>query len=149
MAYSTNSEISGEFKGITFSSTTTPNTTDIDRFITEADAEINARVGMKYSVPITLGASPIAFAILRQISVQLVAGRMKRILEVKQTSPDLAKQDGQSKDIAKIARDMLKEIVLGTLPLPDATLLSSGDGVSSSNVSAGREHFFSMDEDQW
>jgi hypothetical protein len=44
---------------------------------------------------------------------------------------------------------MLKEIVQGFLPLPDAVLGVAGDGVTSSNVDAGREHFFDMDEDQW
>lgn len=146
MAYSTNSDISAEFKGVTFGTSTNPTATQVDTFIADADAEIDARVGMKYTTPIVATAS---IPIVRRISVLLVTGRIKRILEVKDVNPSLGKQDVQPPDLEKRARDLLKEIVMGTLPLPGATLAVAGDGVASSNVAAGREHFFTMDEDQW
>lgn len=147
MAYSTTADVQAEFKSVTFGAGTTPTSTQVDGFISEADAEINARVGLKYTTPVT-GAESLK--ILKTISVGLVAGRIQRILETKQATPELANQDTQVKDLAKEARSKLKEIVAGTLPLPDATLVSTdGDGVKSSNYSAGVEHKFERDTDQW
>ena len=52
MAYSTNAQVASEFKSITFSSSTSVTDTEVDRFIVEADEEINYKIGRVYVVPI-------------------------------------------------------------------------------------------------
>jgi hypothetical protein len=84
MAYSALSDIQSEFKALTFSASTTPTSTAVGGFITQADAEIDARVGLKYVTPVT---GTTSLAILQRISTMLVVGRVKKILEGQADQP--------------------------------------------------------------
>jgi hypothetical protein len=145
MAYSTVSNIQDEFKSVTFSASSTPTDTAVGRFITEADAEIDARIGLRYDTPVT-GANSII--ILRQISIGLVAQRVKDILRIT-TGSASAEQLHRDRDLAKEARKKLDDIVDGKLLLSDATAASSGQGVYSFNVANEEEHTFEKGVDQW
>jgi hypothetical protein len=145
MAYCTKTQVAGEFNGLTLNSTSVPTDTTVDRFIEEADAEIDGRLGLKYSAPITGATSLI---IVRTISIGLVAERIKEVLKISGLDSKI-KEEAVEKNLAKEARKRLDEIIKGCLLLPDATLLSSGNGVNSFNVDNGEEHTWEKGVDQW
>lgn len=145
MAYSTNSQVAGEFKNISFSASTPVTDTEVDRFIEEIDQYIDSRIGKKYEVPVTGSASII---ILRQISIWLVADRVKKILEIKNVNSKAVAQ-GVRPGLYEEAMEMLDDIVDGDLLLPDATLLSSGDGFDSYTYANSIDPTFKRNTDQW
>ncbi len=144
MAYCTEAEVASEFKDVTFSTTTAVTTADVTRFIEEADAEINGRVGLIYQTPIV---STEGVKVTRLISIGIVSRRIKTILAVKTGSE---KADQGSAENADTFRRMLTMIVKGEMILAGAVKLSTGDGVQSYNSSsAGIENTFKKGEDQW
>lgn len=145
MAYCTSTDVASEFKNITFSASTAVTSTEVDGFIAQADAEIDGVVGLRYEVPVT-GASSLL--IVKQISIKLVAGRIKKILEVK-TSTEEVNQEAQSPNLIAEARDMLDKIVKGTLLLSDATVLSSTGGFKSFAVDEDLDYEFDITGDNW
>ncbi len=151
MAYSTNAQVASEFKSIAFSGTTSVTTTEIDRFITEADEVINSRIGLKYSLTddITLALNPLSFPILRQISIWLVADRVREIMQVKDIGDDRIKQGARAPNSAARADKMLNQIVDGTLLLRDVDLNTTHDGFKSFATDEGLEHQFKKNVDQW
>lgn len=147
MSYSALSDIQGEFKSLTFSASTTPNQTQVTAFITEADAEIDAVLGTKYAVPIT---DVDDLKLIRNISIGLVAGRVKNIIAVKtgQAEANQGKvSDGDS--LIKAARDKLKALRLGEMVLAGSSLLTSHDGVRSGNVNNDVSAVFQKGVDSW
>jgi hypothetical protein len=153
-AYCEQSNVQEEFKSLDVGSTSVISADRIDRFITEASAEIDARVGLKYVVPINANASPLSTAILRTICAKMVAGRLMPQLKVKTgESTGAQATHGQNKnpvnELVAEARSMLSEIVKGTLFLIDATLVSKTDGLGDLNSTIGQEHTFRRDERQW
>lgn len=145
MSYCAHADVAQEFKNMSFGTTTTPTATAITEFIAQADAFIDGRVGMKYTVPITGTAS---LSIIKQISIGLVAARVKDILKVK-TSAEAINQATREGDPAKAALDKLDMIVKGTLILSDATLAVSGDGFKSFANDEDEEFTFQKNVDQW
>lgn len=145
MAYCTNAHVSAEFKGVTFGASTSPTSTTVDRFIEEADAEIDSKVGLKYETPVTGSTSLI---IVRQISIWLVAARIKEISRVK-TGATTAEQEAREGDLRKMALERLDKIASGEILLPDATLVSSADGVRSYVVDNGVEAAVDVESEQW
>jgi hypothetical protein len=130
MAYATTQNIQEEFKSLDFTAANSAvQTTRVQRFIAEAEAEIDAKVGQVYNTPIDPTASPNSLVIVRAISIGIVAQRVRDILEVK--SPDQETGQGVRKDSASDARKRLDAIVNRTLPLPDAVLKSSTNGATS------------------
>ena len=79
MAYSTNSDVQSEFKSLTYNSNGITSA-EVDAFIEQEDAYIAGIVARKYEPPIT---GTYALRVIKTISVQLVASRVKRILAVK------------------------------------------------------------------
>jgi hypothetical protein len=145
MAYSALTDIQNEFKSVVFSASSTPTSTAVQGFIAEADQYIDSRIGLRYQVPVTGSKSLI---ILKSISIGLVAGRVKEIQRVKTASPQL-NQDSRDGDPAKEAKERLGLIVEGLLLLPDATLVSAANGVSSGALSAGATARFKKDTETW
>lgn len=147
MAYCVASDVTSEFKRVDFSLANSAVTTaEVTEFISQADQFIDSKIGLKYEVPVT-GANSLK--ILKQISIYLVAYRIKRILEVKVATPDPNAQDVQNQNLRQIALDMLKDIVDGLLLLSDATLASSGNGVGSYAYSNDQVAQFDRDTEQW
>ena len=146
MAYSTVAQIQSEFKDLTISTTTSIKTADVERFIEEADAEIDSKVGLKYTVPITSGG---ALLLCRLISIAIVASRMREILKVKTGDPKLD-QDNTSGMNVRAARKLLQDIVDGKTKFSGATLLtSSADGVKSFVGANNTKRNFNSGTDEW
>ena len=143
MAYSTNSDIQSEFKSLTKNSNGIPSA-EVDAFIEQQDAFIDGIVGRKYETPVT---GTYALRIMKTISVQLVASRVKRILAVK-TGIASTDQDSMG-DLFQMAKTKLDDIAEGRLILSDATLARASDGVDSFAVSDDIKHIFKRDEQQW
>lgn len=144
MAYCETTDVAEEFKSIKFDSPNAIKTTQVERFIEEADALINVTLGSKYLIPIT---GTNALILMRQISLSLVAQRIKDILQVK--TADDSKQDTRP-DFNKFdPMKMLKALASGSITLTDAVLSSSTDGIKSFNVDNGEEHTFLKNTDQW
>ena len=144
MAYSTTTDVASEFKNITISATSALTTTEVTEFIVQADAYIDSRLGLKFTVPIT-GAESLK--IVKRLSIWLVASRMKEIYKVK-TGAVLVDQ-GETGDLGKMAREELDKIIKNELLLSDATLLSSANGVKSFSNDNGEEYTFQRNRDDW
>lgn len=145
MAYSTRTQVEGEFKSVAFSSTTEPTDTEINRFIEEADAEIDSIIGVKYSTPVT---DATGIILLRRISIAIVAERVKEILAVKLGKKELEQQSVGELSATR-ARSMLDKIAQGKMKLGGAALASSHDGVKSYVSSNSVPHNFDMTKQQW
>ena len=146
--YTDVAKVSSEFKSIEFSQNTAITEAEVEAFISQADQYIDSRIGIRYQVPVTEGLSPKSFVLLSQISTFLVAQRIKEILEVKNASDDV-EQDTRPGDLRRVAMSMIKQIIEGTLLLPDATVLRPGGAANSFNVKVNREYIFDIDKDQW
>jgi hypothetical protein len=144
MAYAEVTDVQSEFKGITFSTTTAVTTAKIEDFICQADAYINSRIGFIYITPVTSGE---ALEVLKEISIKLVAHRVKKILEVK-TGGTVVDQGAVANDRAE-AMAMLKEIVEKKMILIGADLASSSGGINSYASDNSEEYVFEKGVDQW
>ena len=146
MSYCEVEQVQEEFKSLDVDdSTTAISTARIERFIEEADAEINSRIGLKFVVPVT---GPLSLIILRTISIQLVAGRLRDIMKTK--GPEAAtSQATRDKDLVADARAKIEQIIKGVLLLPDATLVSQADGLQSFDVDNMEQFIFDKDSRQW
>lgn len=149
--YATNAEIAAEFKSLVVSTTTLVTTANVDSWRDEAFAEINAKVGVRYTTPIASATSPEAFKILRRIEIDLVAPRVRAKMAVSTGAPALSQdtRPGPDTDTARSARKRLDEIRDGGFPLPDATAVSSENGVSSFAAESCEENFYEKGKDQW
>lgn len=145
MAYCTNSDVSSEFKDITFSGTTVITNTEVDGFIAQADAFIDSYLSTKYEVPIT---GSISLLVLKTISITLVKARLLSIMSVK-TPQDKTKQDPDGPTLRDFAMKMLKDIKSGIIPLVDAIAVSTDDGLSSFLMNETVSYDFETEKDSW
>lgn len=146
MAYSTFAEVAAEFKQQTFDATSNVTDTDVTNFIVEADALIDSYVGMKYSVPVTAGAG---LNLLKMLSRNLVANRVKGILEVKQENARDANQNIRSGLSTPEILKILTNIRDGNLSLEGATSLIVAGGFYSYNYANDVKPVFEKDTKQW
>jgi phage gp36-like protein len=144
MAYATQAQVLAEFKDLTVGASTPISTSDIAAFIADADAEINSRLSVKYTTPITGSESLI---MMKMISVWLIKHRINEILAVK-TGTSQTSQEG-SKSYRQMAMDLLNDLASGKAKLTDATLATSADGVKSYTYTNSIEHVFDLEIDQW
>lgn len=146
--YSTKEQVADEFNGITFGPTTNPTAETVERWIEEADALINAKVGLRYRTPVT---DPNDLIVLRQISILLVAARVRRRLN--RVGPDNETAKQKTNDTWEQAIKQLNDISTGKANLSLTGLLSLAGGISSNAaVSAGYERDemqFKKNVDQW
>jgi len=144
MAYCDASDVQAEFKGITFGAATSVTDTKVLEFITQADAFINAKISLIYSTPVVAGDG---LEVLKEVSIKLVAHRIKRILEVK-TGATQVDQGGVG-DYRAEALAMLKEIVDRKMLLAGASFLTTEGGIDSFSYENGEVYTFKKSEDQW
>lgn len=145
MAYSTVEQVAAEFKGITFTDTSSITITEVERFISEADAVIDGRLGQTFVVPIS---GTISLLIVQNISIWLVAQRVKDIQSLKTGNAPTNQIERENRLDAK-AMKMLDDILNEDILLPDATLIKSTGTVSASNVTNNVERIFKRDDVQW
>lgn len=162
--YCSVADVQGEFRSLVFSASTTPTTGQVTAWIAQAGVEIESKVGMKYQVPIPNPSD--GYTLLQQISISLVAGRVRNVLPVKAGGADGETGGKGRPGDASIAwaRGELKKIATGDTALVGASLVSSDDGVQvgisqavDGTVGGQAElqqaqapyHIFRRDEDQW
>ena len=142
MAYSTNSDVTDEFKSIDTSGLIS--TAKIDEWISQDDEYIDGRIGLLYETPVTAVKS---LKIVKQISIGLVAQRIAFILETKSITPK--GDQAIPKNLITEAKERLQMIVDRKLLLSDATERSTHAGVksfTSDNVVARK---FDLNVNQW
>lgn len=145
MAYATASDIQNEFKNIDFSvSGSSVATAEVSEFISQAEGFINAKISNKYLTPVT-GSESVK--ILKNICIWMVTDRVKEILKVKNVTED-TDQGVREGSLYKRAMDMLKEIASGTLPLPDATAVTTS-AMKSYASDNNLEYTFKKSTAQW
>lgn len=144
MAYCVLAQVIAEFKDVNISVTTPVTVADVNRFIEEADACIDSSLSQRYTVPVTGAQSLI---VVRNLSIMIVAQRIKDILKVK-TGKEDANQDGRG-NLRGLAEKKLKAIVDRAINLTDATEKSAGAGVKSYTSSNDVPHIFERGTDQW
>lgn len=147
MGYCTVSDLAGDFKATTFSSTSMITDTTVAQFITEASALIDSYVGARYVVPVT-GTSSLSLMSL--YCRTLVADRVRGILANRQqTNTDAnqqVKSDGFSvKDVIKA----LQDIKDGVTTLVDGTLINATASFYSNNNQCGVNPRFRKNSRQW
>lgn len=146
MAYCEVEDIQTEFKDIKFDEDGSAVTTaSVESFIDQAGSEIDARISVRYAVPVTMNDS--ALLLLKQICVWLVSDRIRDITEVKNVRTE-SDQDVKISTGGR-ARKMLAEIANGDIFLLGATLASTADGVSSFVSSNNIEREWKKSKVQW
>lgn len=148
MAYTTYTEIQGDFKNLTFdASVGNVIQSEVTQFIVEADALIDSFVGAKYSVPVTAGDG---LNLLKMLSRTIVTLRIKSIIEVRQNSNVAANQNAVSTlmSMSQITK-MLEQIKAGQVKLAGATALVSGGGFYSSNYANDITPVIKKGDKQW
>ena len=161
--YTTKDKVLSMFRDIRVEATDTVITdSEIAQFISEADAEINAKLNKFYQTPIDSGDSPESFLILGRISKLKVAHTMKTILEMQKQSSD-KEQDVQT-NLEKKADQLLSDLLPtfntkanrwddAIMPLPDAVakaLSPTTDGLFNSNsLNTSTEPVFKKNGDNW
>lgn len=146
MAYCTNTDISSEFKDITFSATTAVTDTEVDDFIDQMSSLIDSFISNRYETPVT---GPISLLILKFICILLVKSRILSILSVK-TPQDKTKQDPDGPTLWDRALKMLEQLKKGQLILPDADGPGSFEGgMSSFLMNEDIDYTFTMEDKNW
>lgn len=148
MAYCTVQDVQGEFKSLVLSASSTPTDTAVLDFIARASAEIDGRIGLKYQTPVDATASPNGYAILRDICLDMVSRKIRRIIAVK-TGDSQTSQDSSEKPGSKNPSDRLNDIVQSLLLLSDVQKINVTDGIRSNAFQCRPEHFFQRGVDQW
>lgn len=129
MAYATHSDVSAEFKGITFSASTAITSTEVTEMISQEEATLDARLSKRYVTPIT---GTEALKIMKRLSIQMTKSRIVDILQVK-TGDAKVDQGSSGFPIREQVEALLKMIIAGEMDLTDATLREASQGVSSYN----------------
>jgi len=154
MPYASNTDLLGEFKGLTAWNSSTLSATQVDAWCTRASNFIDGNIAGKYSTPVVEADSPAAFSMLQEICIWLVKPKIAGL--VSQATGDPKTSAGSAgTDTTKLAMDTLKQIREGTVKLPDATLATAADGVesyASENSSALADSgvpTFTREGDEW
>ena len=127
MSYATAADIQSEFKSVEFSANTSVTTTEIESFIAQQEASINASLSKLYEVPV-VNADDIL--IIQSIVIRCVKARVSTILETKSPSKE-TDQEPAWMIMYREAKAELKRIVTGVMPLPNTPLLTENAGLSS------------------
>lgn len=143
MAYSLHSDVANEFKEIDMVNGKITEA-KVTEFISQADAYIDSRIGLIYTVPVT---GVESLKVLKEISIDFVAQRIAYILETKSITP---KGDQYvPKNLGRQAELRLQMIVDKKLLLSDADLISSTGGVSSYTGENTVNRAFRQGVNQW
>lgn len=147
MAYCEVSEIEQDFKDMSITSSSNVSIADVEGFIVECDALIDAYIGNRYVVPVTAGAG---LTLLKLLSRSLVVARIKRLLAVKQEKSTDANQNVADLFLSPTqVMKILENIRDDVTSLAGATALVSSGGFYSSNVANSVTPVVKKDEKQW
>ncbi len=138
-------DIKNEFTGLSIESSGTKVTkSQVNGWIEQESAFIDACISNRYVISIDEYSSPISFLVLKRIAIYRVSERVKNKIEIK-TAQDQTSSEEKSFVQTRTPNSDLKDIASGKIDLPDAVLVSSTDSV----YSHGCEGFFRTDEQQW
>ena len=150
MAYATNSDIKSEFKNISFDLADDAVTdTEVDEFIEQEEAIINATVSNRYEIPLT---GTEALKVMKSISIAYVAYRVAKIINLKKDIPipkEMIPQVLNEGSAFRKAKKHLENIQSGKIVLKDAVALSSEQGVKSYNAINSIGPLWERDTAQW
>lgn len=148
MGYCTQADIEMDFKGLVISNTAVITPALITEWIEQESNYIDARIGLRYIVPVTAGAA--ALSILKRIAIFRVGERVKNKLEVKSNVSQKESEEKYIENYVRTPNDDLTAIAKGTLLLSGATLINTqGAGVSSFTSDLCNPHLFDVRKQQW
>jgi len=153
MAYASLAEVKAEISGATIPATPANGQvgeSDITRFIDEADAEINSKIGHRYTTPIT---GVESLKVVKQISISFVLFRYHQITEITEDLPDASEGrfPFRQSNIGQRYGHALKQltaIAKWTESLVDAVEVSGG-GIQASPDPDDYTPFGDMGKTQW
>jgi hypothetical protein len=144
MPYCTSDDIAGEFKDLSFTTSTTVKKATVDQFIAEADAYINSKLSRKYVTPIT---GTEALLVIKMISRAIVLRRVRPILKTETGDPKTSMEaSGTPKTDPE---KMLNDIIDGTVRLTDAVAAGGSQGIRSYTSENGITPTFTRDTESW
>lgn len=149
MGYCAKKDIEADFKGIEFSDTTAVKPSELNEWILQESNYIDARIGLRYVVPIDESSYPEAFSILKRIATFRVSERVRNVIEVKNGVTQKESEEKYKKNEVRTPNDDLDMIAKGLLLLKGVPLLSKDSGVSSFNVDTCQENVFDVSKQQW
>lgn len=145
MAYCTEAQVQAEFKQLDISSSTAIKSAQVAEFIAEADAEINAIIGTRYTVPVTSGD---ALVLCRLMSRAIVSDRVAGVLQIK-SGQAKADQDARKPMTRADALKLAERIAKGEIAFAGAIPISGDDGVKAFVSGTDVERTFKRGETQW
>lgn len=149
MGYCTRTDILADFKNIKIDDTTAVTPKSLNEIIDQESNYIDARVGLRYVVPIDELVYTVAFSILKRIAIFRVSDRVRNIIEVKTGITQKDSDEKYKDNKIRTPNDDLDMIVKGLMILKDVPLVNLDSGVNSFNVDAGVEHVFNTSKQQW
>ena len=146
--YATQSDIEGNLKGTTFSSSSSVTETVLGEMISQESAVIDQHIIPKYDLPIT---DATALLFLKKLCIDLVVYRVKLVLQPKSSLPQpdgKVDQEIVTSTPYKEAMRMLKAILAGKMTLPGEETKSISF-TSSTAVDCDQQTKFIAEEQQW
>ena len=146
--YATQSDISDNMKGATFTAVTAVTDTTLANMLSQESAVIDQHIIPRYTLPIT-DASALLF--LEKICIDLVVYRVKTVLQPKSALPQ---PDGKIAQVIvsssphKEAMRMLRAILKGEMTLPGESIKAI-NFISSTAVNNDHTTLFDDEEQQW
>jgi len=147
--YCSKKDIEADFKGIEFNDTSAVKPSELNEWITQESNYIDARVGLRYVVPIDETTHPEAFSLLKRIATFRVSERVRNVIEIKTNVTQKESGEKYKKNEVRTPNDDLDMIAKGLLLLKGVQLLSKDAGVSSFNVDTCQSNVFDVSKQQW
>lgn len=147
--YCSKKDIEADFKGIEFNDTSAVKPSELNEWITQESYYIDARVGLRYVVPIDETTYPEAFSLLKRIATFRVSERVRNVIEIKTNVTQKESEEKYKKNEVRTPNDDLDMIAKGLLLLKGVPLLSKDSGVSSFNVDTCQSNVFDVSKQQW
>lgn len=149
MGYCVKADIETDFKALEIGDGKAVTPSTLNQWIDQESTYIDARVGLKYVVPIDETTYPEAFLILKRIAIFRVSERVRNVIEIKTGVTQKDSDEKYKKNEIRTPNDDLDMIVKGLLLLKDVPQLSKNAGVNSFNVDVCAEHTFDVRKQQW
>jgi hypothetical protein len=153
VAYASNTDLLGEFKGLSAWNNATLSAAQVDVWCARESAFIDSNIAGKYRTPVSQATSPIAYSMLTDICIWLVRPRIAELLNLQTgEAKSSSSGGGKSYDSRQRAMDVLKQIRTGELKLPDGVLATAQDGVESytdDNSDTLQPPTFTREGDEW
>lgn len=141
-------DIEDRFKANTFTTETLVTKKQVNSFITDNSAYIDARIRNRYVTPI-LESNAEAFAIVKKICILLTTSEVEDILRQGQVFNEDKKAPARDRaaKLGKQAEDLLKELEKGSTVLPNVNRVSKR--FVNSNVDNNKCPVFETGKTQW